>query len=352
MTIVRPSDDDIPMAPDHQSRDQISTNEMSPIVVDKLPEASKLDALVETSSKTDQFDEFSEEPPVGNVAPHTKTLAGFTPSSPSVAMMKPQTASFSQQAERNMETMDVRAMRKRSKAPWIIVSVLGVAALGAGVFVGYDLLKDDGGTPVAAADAAVAPAADATKVAIAEDASVKVATDDAAAPTAVDAAAPTAIDAAVVAVADAAKPVDPPPSGELTITSTPANARVYVNGADKGVTPVKLPGTPDKYNIAVYLAGHELYLAPIPGSGAHVAKLKEVTPPGGPAGIKVIQCKNKEQYYVYVDGAPTGMACPTERIQVQLGDHTVEVYDMVSEAKRSFPVSVKDTRLSVRVKVE
>ena len=80
--------------------------------------------------------------------------------------------------------------------------------------------------------------------------------------------------------------------------------------------------------------------------------LKEVTPSGGPAGIKVIRCKDKDRYYVYVDGKPTGMTCPTERIEVELGAHVVEVYDVVSDARKRYEVEVKDTRLSHRVKIE
>jgi hypothetical protein len=65
-----------------------------------------------------------------------------------------------------------------------------------------------------------------------------------------------------------------------------------------------------------------------------------------------VKCKDKERYYVYVDGKPTGQMCPTERIGVDVGDHTVEVYDLVSEERRSYPAKVKGTRVSLRVKVD
>ena len=55
---------------------------------------------------------------------------------------------------------------------------------------------------------------------------------------------------------------------------------------------------------------------------------------------------------MFVDGKPTGMMCPTERIDVEVGTHTVEVYDAVSESRKKWDVDVKDTRLSVRVKIE
>ena len=101
----------------------------------------------------------------------------------------------------------------------------------------------------------------------------------------------------------------------------------------------------------LFAPGHELYIAQLKGSGAYTIPLKEVTPSGGPAGIKVTKCA-KDRYYVFLDGKPTGMVCPTERIEVELGAHTIEIYDIVTETRRQFPVAVKDTRLSVRVRVE
>jgi len=136
------------------------------------------------------------------------------------------------------------------------------------------------------------------------------------------------------------------------IASTPPGARVYLDGADSGVTPLKLPGTPDRHTIALWLAGHELYTVQFDGHGSFQIQLKEVTPINGPAGIKVLRCKDKERYYVLVDGKPTGQTCPTERIGCELGPHTVEVYDFVSETRRKWEIDVKETRLSFRVRVE
>jgi serine/threonine-protein kinase len=150
----------------------------------------------------------------------------------------------------------------------------------------------------------------------------------------------------------------PPPAptapkvAELVISSTPPGARVFLDGADAGVTPVRLPGTSDRHTVALFLAGHDLYIAQVDGQGTFEIPLKEVTPPGGPAGIKVIRCKDKERYYVYVDGKPTGQTCPTERIDATLGRHTVEVYDLVTETRRKWDIVIKETRLSHRVRID
>ena len=150
----------------------------------------------------------------------------------------------------------------------------------------------------------------------------------------------------------AAKPAGTPTSDALQITSNPTGARVFIDGADQGVTPVKLAGTSDRHTMALLLAGHDLYVAEVDGHGSFSIPLTQVTPSGGPAGIKVIRCQDKNRYYVSVDGKPTGQTCPTERIDCTTGPHTVEVYDVVTETRRKWDVVVTDTRLSFRVRVE
>jgi hypothetical protein len=138
----------------------------------------------------------------------------------------------------------------------------------------------------------------------------------------------------------------------LQIATTPAGARVFLDGADQGTSPFKMPGSADRHNLALLLPGHDLYIAQVDGHGQFTIELKPITPRGGPAGIKVIACRAKDRYYVYVDGQPTGMTCPTERIHTDLGPHTVEVYDLVTESRQKFDIKVTDTRLSYRVRID
>jgi hypothetical protein len=139
-------------------------------------------------------------------------------------------------------------------------------------------------------DAAIAVATDAGK-AEPTDAAVAVALV-ADAPVVDAAVAVVEVDAAVAAPPDAGA-IQPTPSDQLVITSTPSRARVFLDGADVGATPLKLPGTPDRHTIAVLMAGHELYVAQVDGHGSFAIPLKEVTPSGGPAGIKVTRCKDR-----------------------------------------------------------
>lgn len=266
------------------------------------------------------------------------------------------------------------AAKPRAKWPWLVGGVVGLGVLGFVGFEVYQVVTEDadvaapvqkklGAHPIATAVDAGAPdaAAVAMHAAPVIDAEVKATPVDAIAPDApiaIDApeAKPAAIDAGAPAIDAGAAPIPPVSSGgdkgSLVIDSTPHGAHVFLDGSDVGVTPAKLPGTADRHNIALLLPGHDLYVAQVDGHGTFTIPLKEITPPGGPAGIKVIKCKEPNRYYVFVDGKPTGMMCPTERIETTVGAHTVEVYDAGTEQRRKFDIVVNDTRLSYRVRIE
>jgi serine/threonine protein kinase len=254
----------------------------------------------------------------------------------------------------------------------ITLVALAVVALGAGGFFAYQYYTEEEEPaqttkPIAGAtiDAATPPAMDATAIATTEIDAVAVATtDDAAVEPADDAAgvATTDLDAAAVAMTDVDAAIDTPPAdaavaitpsadGSLVIDTKPSGARLFLGGADQGTTPVTLPGSTDRHSIALVLPGYAPYIAEIDGKGSYSIPLEEVTPSAGPAGIKV-KCRAKDRYVVFLDGKPTGQLCPTERLEVEMGEHLVEIYDLVNESRRQFPCNVKETRLSLRIKVD
>jgi serine/threonine protein kinase len=168
-------------------------------------------------------------------------------------------------------------------------------------------------------------------------------------PPAVDASAATTPAPVEPAPASGARP--PEPADGLVITSEPSGARVYIDGADQGQTPLRLPSASDRHTAVLFLAGHDLATIEIDKSGAYTAQLKEITPLGGPGGIKV-RCRVKDRYYVFIDGKPTGALCPTERLEVDRGEHQIEIYDLVSETRRQFRLNVKDISRSTRIRVD
>jgi hypothetical protein len=157
-----------------------------------------------------------------------------------------------------------------------------------------------------------------------------------------------------------AKAAEPPPSndtppagdgGPLVIESDPAGALVYVDGAEQGKTPAHVASSADTHSIAVFLPGYELYTGDIPGSGTQKVKLTKAVPTEGNGGIKIL-CKDKKRYYVTVDGHGTGQLCPTERIGVKLGTYQVEIYDFVTESRKTYSAKVTGTGASRRIRVD
>jgi hypothetical protein len=218
------------------------------------------------------------------------------------------------------------------------------------------------------ADAAVAEASDAGVEVEADAETVAVEKKDAA-PVAVAEkkdAAPVAVavkkDAAPVAVEEKkdagtttaeVKPIvqTPGASGKLVIESHPDAARIYLDGTLVGNTPMELDSTGDKHKLALLKPGFKLYTGEVGGSGRVTVPLEEVTPPNGPGGIKV-RCSQKQRYYIFLDGHDVGQVCPTERIGVEVGTHTIEIYDPVTDSRKAYRVDVRDTHFSVRLRID
>ncbi|MCE9578893.1 MAG: PEGA domain-containing protein, partial [Deltaproteobacteria bacterium] len=245
--------------------------------------------------------------------------------------------------------------RRSRAALW---AALGVVLVGGGVTAAlWQPWASSGARAVAPLDAPVVKTHP-------KDPAIHAAVADAAIPDAAIAIDPHAspADAAPVAAAPVDAGTRPPDAGvassapptrddSFAIASTPSGAAVFLDGADQGKTPITITAAADKHTLVIVKPGYELFVQEVDGRHPVTANLVEATPTGGPAGIKV-KCTKRDRYYVFVDGHGTGMLCPTERIHVDLGTHTVEVYDVVTDARTQYPVVVKDTRNSLRVKLD
>ncbi len=358
---------------------ELATAEMSPELVKQLERATQLPtgevpALVSDGAPQNPLAGFAEELDVPTLAhlPPSKVRTG-SEHVPPIAI--PSAIPSAQRPQEVPVSASTAVPVKNRRWPLVLGIGLVVIAAAAGAFVlfGDDILgtgakptKGKGssqiamkGTDVGSDVKPVATGSDmagsGTKPAAGSDAKPAAGSDTkpAAGSDAKPAAGSDAKPAAGSNAGSNAKPPEPVgASDSLQITSTPAGARVFIDGADQGTTPVKLAGSADRHTVALLLAGHDLYVAEVDGHGVFKLELKPVTPSGGPAGIKVIKCAAKDRYYVFVDGKPTGMTCPTERIECAIGQHTVEVYDVVTETRRKWDINVTDTRLSYRVRIE
>lgn len=357
-----------PPRPAGATRPSSKTNEMPPLMAEQLADQStKPTAEYEAVVPSEAWREDSVLPelpiPQGPPAPAPFVPQPMKPSEyPRAGTPQPWDAAASgPRNERDVPTMAIREREpdaaKKKPNRWIVIGAVGAGVIAFGIWFTHDLFDDPPAKPAkktavlpAKVDAGVAaPTPDAAQVA-----AVTMDAAGSATPAAIDGGqiATAPLDAAAAPPAIDAAPVAPTPSDSLVVTSTPPGARVFLDGADMGVTPLKQPGTADRHTLAIMLPGHELYVAQVDGKGSFAIPLKEVTPTGGPAGIKVLKCKDKDRYYVFVDGKPTGQTCPTERIETEVGPHVVEVYDVTNDSRRKFEIDVKDTRLSYRVKID
>jgi hypothetical protein len=145
-----------------------------------------------------------------------------------------------------------RRARRRPAAPAV------PARLAVAVAVAVTPVDDAGVAVATKPDAAIAVATTTPDAAIAEakvDAAVVVAAKpDAGTPTSVDTVKPTQT------------------SDKLEIKSKPAGARVFIDGADQGTTPVKLAGSADRHTMVLLAPGYDLYyLNALSGTGRSMA---------------------------------------------------------------------------------
>jgi hypothetical protein len=139
--------------------------------------------------------------------------------------------------------------------------------------------------------------------------------------------------AAVVApepspVALAAKPVIDRVATDVTITSSPAGATVWIDGQERGTTPVVVKAKRSQLQVVLVRAGYVTAQSTLEvREGAKVeGTLKPVEPPMvGEARFRV-ECKTLGKLPIVVDGHQTGILCPFSKMRVEPGVHTVGVF--------------------------
>jgi serine/threonine-protein kinase len=143
---------------------------------------------------------------------------------------------------------------------------------------------------------------------------------------------PPKIESAPAKVEPAPAKVEPAPAaaaGQLTLSTTPPGATVWIDGEPRGQTPLRTPATAGAHRVILSAPGMKQVqkTVTIGDAGATLelnlepAKLPAELVGGG--GLKV-RCRTLGELRILVDGHDTGMVCPNpDRISVTPGPHKI-----------------------------
>jgi len=148
----------------------------------------------------------------------------------------------------------------------------------------------------------------------------------------------------------------PPPvaaaAGEITVSSTPPGATVWLDGEPRGVTPVRAPLAAGAHRVVVAAEGMKLHKETVRATGAPVAlalTLERAAGPSGSGGLKV-RCKSKGELRIFLDDVDTGRQCPNDvRINAAPGEHKVTLYSPVTDKSVETTATVEDSEASTRL---
>jgi hypothetical protein len=124
---------------------------------------------------------------------------------------------------------------------------------------------------------------------------------------------------------------DAPGSGPLvgvSITSQPEGAAVWINGKERGRTPLQVKVQSGAARVVMILAGHARAAADITASeGTKLSKqLTAITPPmEGEARFRA-ECTTQGKLPITIDGKETGVLCPFSKLRVDPGVHKIGLF--------------------------
>ena len=114
----------------------------------------------------------------------------------------------------------------------------------------------------------------------------------------------------------------------LSVASQPVGAFVWINGKERGRTPLQVRLQPGPAHVVLVLAGHASTTVDVTaGEGTQVSKeLLAVAPPlTGDARFRV-ECTTQGKLPIVVDGKETGVLCPFSKLRVDPGVHKIGLF--------------------------
>lgn len=142
------------------------------------------------------------------------------------------------------------------------------------------------------------------------------------------------------------------PPGQLVAITTPAGAALWLDGRERGETPKTLKIGDGAHALVLVKSGYSSVRKTV--DAARGLEVVEVLAPAsrpapGPVGVKV-RCKTERKYPVLIDGVETGLLCPTERIDLAAGRHSVGILVPADGQVHAEDVDITDTHDSTRVR--
>ena len=114
----------------------------------------------------------------------------------------------------------------------------------------------------------------------------------------------------------------------LSVASQPGGAFVWINGKERGRTPLQIKLQSGPAHVVLVLAGHASATVDVTaGEGAQVSKqLVPIAPPlTGDARFRA-ECTTQGKLPIVVDGKETGVLCPFSKLRVDPGVHKIGLF--------------------------
>lgn len=131
------------------------------------------------------------------------------------------------------------------------------------------------------------------------------------------------------------QPAGPPPwarklprvANHLQLDTSPPGATVWIDGVERGVTPLNLALGSGGHRIVVVLEGYRTWREVIDTTAGEIINKKLAAVEITPASAFVnVDCKTQGKYPIFVDDDDTGTLCPGQNIPVKPGKHMIGAY--------------------------
>ncbi len=113
----------------------------------------------------------------------------------------------------------------------------------------------------------------------------------------------------------------------ISVTSNPPGAAVWIDGQERGTTPCSVKVSPGSARLTLVRAGYRSRTSPFEAEeGKTVGETLEAVaaPLEGEARFRA-ECQTQGRFPIVVDGRETGVLCPSSKLRVAPGPHTIGV---------------------------